>query len=264
MNVAHMRERLVEVGLNTFREYIKKRGAIGVFSKTTDSSFVEAAGLAGLDFIILDMEHGPANWERVHDHVRAARLTSMHPIVRVSGSDPHAIGSALDSGAAGIQVPNINNAHQAREVVRAARFSPQGDRGVCRFVRAAGYGAKDRVSYFNDSNEAIVVLQVEGMEGVRNLDSILGVEGFDVLFVGPYDLSQSIGRIGEVDSPEVVALIEEISVKAKARGVVLGTFCDGVDVAQGFRANGFGYLAYSVDVDIFRRGCRGIMEMLNE
>ena len=230
---------------------LNQRICTGVFSKTTDSSFVEAAGIAGLDFIILDQEHGPAGTETLYHHIRAASLTPMHAIVRVKGVDIHAIGSALDTGAAGVQVPNINTAEQAASAVKAARFYPHGQRGVCRFVRAAQYGNQDKSEYFTEANKAVVVLQVEGTEGVSNLDSILDVPGFDVLFVGPYDLSQSVGKPGEVSSPEVLKLMNEIAQKAQAKGILLGAFCDTPQNAKLLRESGFSYIAYSVDVNIF-------------
>lgn len=237
---------------------MKEGVATGIFSKTLDSAFVEAAGLAGLDFIILDTEHGPASLETLHNHVRAARLTAMHPVVRVKGIEAHAIGSALDAGAAGVQVPNINSAEQAREAVQAARFHPVGSRGVCRFVRAADFGDQDKASYFQEANQAVVILQVEGLEGVSNLDAILDVPGFDVLFVGPYDLSQSVGKPGEVDAPEVVTLMREIAGKAKAKDVLLGAFCDTPENAKLLRDEGFSYIAYSVDVNIFLEAIKNL------
>ena len=237
---------------------LKVTAAIGIFSKTTDSAFVEAAGIGGLDFIILDTEHGPASLETLHQHVRAARLTSMEAIVRVKGVEAHAIGSALDTGAAGVQVPNISNAAQAKAAVEAARFYPKGSRGVCRFVRAAHYGSQEKSHYFQEANKSIVVLQVEGLEGVNNLDAILEVPGFDVLFVGPYDLSQSVGKPGEVDAPEVIALMREIAGKAKAKGVLLGAFCDTPINAKLLRNEGFSYIAYSVDVNIFLEAIKNL------
>ena len=237
---------------------------IGIFSKTLDSAFVEASGLAGLDFIILDTEHGPASLETLHNHVRAAHLTAMHPIIRVKGVEAHAIGSALDTGAAGVQVPNINSAEQAREAVHAARFHPIGSRGVCRFVRTANFGEKDKASYFQEANQALLVLQVEGLEGVKHLNEILDVPGFDVLFVGPYDLSQSVGKPGEVDAPEVVSLMQDIARKASAKGVFLGAFCDTPNNAKILRKEGFQYLAYSVDVNIYLEACKKIKEVTDD
>src|SRR6056297_2134561 len=117
---------------------------IGIFSKTTDSNFIEAAGLGGLDFIILDKEHGPLNDEIIHHHVRAATLSNLKSIVRVRECNEAEIGAALDSGASGVQVPNISSAAMAQKAIEAARFAPDGLRGVCRFVRDAEFGNKDK------------------------------------------------------------------------------------------------------------------------
>lgn len=240
-------------------EKMKEASALGIFSKTTDSAFVEAAGYAGLDFIILDMEHGPISLEHLHNHVRAAEISNMASIVRVPQVDANAIGSALDAGASGVQIPNINNAQQARDAVNAARFYPKGGRGVCRFVRAAHYGTQDKSQYFQQANSKMVILQVEGVEGVENLDEILAVEGFDILFVGPYDLSQSVGKPGEVNAPEVLSLIGDIAANANEKSILLGAFCDTPENAKTLRDAGFSYIAYSVDVNIFAEAIKQLI-----
>ncbi|UCZ56942.1 hypothetical protein LGV61_01320 [Desulfurispirillum indicum] len=244
-------------------EKLRQNTCLGIFSKTTDSSMVEAAGFGGLDFIILDLEHGPISTETLVHHIRAARLTPMAPIVRVKGVDPHAIGAVLDSGAEGVQVPNINTPEQAEAAVKAARFYPSGCRGVCRFVRAAAYGSQKKQDYFQGANEKLVILQVEGMAGVRNLDAILDVPGFDVLFVGPYDLSQSVGKPGEVDSPAVLSLMAEIAAKARNKGILLGAFCDTQNNAELLKKQGFTYIAYSVDMNIYLEACRAVKQLLD-
>ena len=176
---------------------------LGIFSKTTDSSFIEAIGLSGLDFVIIDQEHGPVQRERLYDHIRAAKAGKIKPIVRVSGNNHNLIGSALDAGALGVQVPNISSAEEAKTAIDAARFYPIGNRGVCRFVSAASYGEKDKAEYFTESNKNLLILQVEGKEGVENLQEILSLKGFDILFIGPYDLSQSLGFPGQISHPKV-------------------------------------------------------------
>jgi 4-hydroxy-2-oxoheptanedioate aldolase len=234
------------------KDHLAERACMGIFSKTTDSALVEAAGKAGLDFIILDTEHGPASWETIHHHVRAAKLTGMASIVRVPGVNPHAIAMALDSGAIGVQVPNIATAEEAEIAVKAARFHPKGMRGVCRFVRAAEFGATEKVEYFKAESEKLLVLQVEGVEGVQNIDAILQVEGFDVLFIGPYDLSQSVCKPGEVESPEVIKHIITIANKCTATGKTLGIFCDSERQLERYRKLKMHYLAFSVDLSIYR------------
>lgn len=241
-----------------FREKLTNQVCFGIFSKTTDSAFVEAAGIAGLDFIILDMEHGPAGLETVHNHVRAARLTPMASIIRVKGIDPGDIGSALDTGADGVQVPNISTAQQAGAAVAAARFYPHGRRGVCRFVRAAHFGGMAQERYFQTANEKLLILQVEGQKGIENLDAILEVQGFDILFIGPYDLSQSIGRPGEVESKEVIEIMRNVAMKAKKNNVLLGAFSDTTERSRTLKDEGFAYIAYSVDINIYLAACREI------
>lgn len=253
-----MRSNGTETKRRSLRSRLNEESCLGIFSKTTDSAFVEAAGLAGLDFIILDMEHGPAGWDTIQHHVRSACITGVAPIVRVPGLDAHSIGAAFDAGAEGVQVPNISSGEQAAAVVAAARFHPLGGRGVCRFVRAAGYGSVAKETYFPRENEKLLVLQVEGLEGVRNLNEILAVEGFDVLFVGPYDLSQSVGRPGEVEAPEVRSLIEDIAKEANARGKTWGLFCDTPEALARYKSLGVPYLSYSVDVSLFREALQGL------
>jgi len=235
----------------------------GIFSKTTDSNLVEAAGRAGLDFIILDQEHGPITNERLHDHVRAARAAGMKAIVRVRELNHNAIGSALDAGADGVQVPNVATAEQARTAIDAARFHPDGHRGVCRFVKAAHFGTMDRNAYFTSANTQLLILQVEGTEGISNLDEILAVSGFDILFIGPYDLSQSLGYPGQIDHPEVIRFIRDVAEKAKAAKIRLGTFTDTIENARAMKALEFEYLAYSVDLNIFSTACTTILNQLN-
>jgi len=249
--------------LQSFKREIVKQPCIGIFSKTTDSNFVEAAGYAGLSFIILDIEHGIATQETISNHIRAAILSDLFPIVRVSGVNVHEIGVALDSGALGVQVPNISTAEQAKESIHAAKFHPKGMRGTCRFVRAANFGMIEKQDYFHDANESLVILQVEGVEGVNNLDAILDVSGFDVLFIGPYDLAQSIGKPGQVDSPEVLKLMRNIANKAKEKGVVVGAFSDNVKRNKSLMKEGFNFIACSVDVNIFSMAIHNLIEGKN-
>ncbi|WP_027875195.1 HpcH/HpaI aldolase family protein [Spongiibacter marinus] len=234
-----------------FKKKLGEEPCLGLFSKTLDSDFVAAVGYGGMDFIILDMEHGPVPLPTIHHHTRAAIMAGLVPVVRVKGVDSHAIGSALDAGALGVQVPNIATAEQAAVAVKAAKYHPNGMRGVCCYVKAADFGEQPKQDYLRKANNTLLILQVEGVEGIENLDAILDVDGFDILFIGPYDLSQSVGKPGQVDSPEVLDLMRRISSKAKAKGVLLGSFSDSLHRNASLKEEGFSYIAYSVDVNIF-------------
>lgn len=247
-----------------FRQKIARGPVFGPFMKTGDPAFVEAAGYAGCDFAILDREHGPSDLAMLQNHIRAAQLAGMLPVVRVRSLSETEISGALDIGAAGVQVPQVCNALQARKIVQAARFFPQGERGVCRFVRAAHYSALSREKYFEQANRALVIIQVEGIEAVAQLDEILGVEGIDILFIGPYDLSQSLGVPGQTMHPLVIDAMKKITRKAAGRGITVGTFTDSRETLKLWMEAGVKYLSYSVDVGIFSEACCRLQTQFEE
>lgn len=240
-----------ESKLKLFREKARASNVLGFFSKTSDSSMIEAAAYSGMDYVILDMEHGPIGTETLKHHVMACKASGLISIVRVEAFDSHHIGKALDLGANGIQVPSVTSSEQVRKVIDETKFHPIGHRGVCRFVRAANYSSMDRFEYFKDANESIVIIQLEGVEGVNAFDEIIEIPGVDIIFIGPYDLSQSIGFPGQITHPEVLSYIEKLHFKAAQNGIVLGTFCDTPELLCKWRDLGLGYLAYSVDIALF-------------
>jgi 4-hydroxy-2-oxoheptanedioate aldolase len=192
--------------------------------------------------------------------IRAAEIAGMIPIVRVPLETVSDIGRVLDIGAGGVQIPQICNASQARMAVEVSKFSPLGNRGVCRFVRAAKYSVMDRFEYFKKANEALVILQLEGKETIENLDEILEVKGVDVIFVGPYDLSQSLGVQGQVEHKLVAEKIEEINVRCREKGIATGVFVDSMGALEKWKKSGTQYLSYSVDVGLYAEYCRELIE----
>ena len=249
--------------IHSFKQKLAHGGVVyGPFMKTLDASFVEITGHAGFDFAILDMEHGPAGFADMQNLIRGATLSGLVSIVRTSDTSETAISRALDLGAGGIQAPQIQSADEARAVIRAAKYFPKGERGVCRFVRAAHYSSTPRNEYFAQANETLVILQVEGQKGLDALDDILGVEGFDILFIGPYDLSQSLGVPGDVANPKVVTTIKEITARARKAGVVTGVFADTFEAAGRWKSAGIQYISYSTDVGIYTEACKNILQNL--
>ncbi|MCX6142359.1 MAG: aldolase/citrate lyase family protein [Ignavibacteriales bacterium] len=224
----------------------------GPFIKLTDPAIVEIAGHAGFDFVIIDTEHGPASVETMQNLIRAAENVDIAPIVRVTENNPGQILRAMDVGAYGIQVPQISLKSDAEALIRAAKFHPAGERGVCRYVRAAKYSSMDRFKYFREANEeTLVIAHVEGLDGLANLPEIVQVDGLDVVFLGPYDLSQSCGVPGQVDHPKVIEAMMEAVRLAKNNGKIVGTFVESVEKAKDWTACGVQYISYSVDAGIF-------------
>lgn len=235
-----------------FRERIETpAGVFGPFMISGDPAFVEAAGYAGYDFVLLDMEHGPNTFEKLQQLIRAANVAGVMPVVRVPRGTDIWIDQALDVGAGGVMIPQIDTAEQARVAVSAAKFAPKGNRGTCRFVRSAGYGAVPGAEYFEKAQDTVVIVQAEGKKAVENLDEIMEVEGIDIIFVGPYDLSSSLGIIGQINHPRVMECIQDICDRANAKGIKVGCFADNVHSAKKLREMGVKFLGYSCDTAIF-------------
>ena len=248
--------------ISNFKEKIKSGPVFGPFSKSTDPAFIEIMGYSGFDFVILDMEHGPNGLLNMQNLIRAAQLTNIVPIVRVKEDNRSLMANVLDIGAAGIQVPHVKCAEDVKEIINMTKFSPLGSRGMCRFVRSADYSFINGKDYFKYANESLIIIQIEGKEGVENLDSIINQGGFDILFVGPYDLSQSLGVPGQIEHPLVEKTINEIVKKCKEKNIVVGNFNDDAQMAKKWIKLGMKYISYSVDTGIFSEGCKTIINNL--
>lgn len=235
----------------------------GPFLKITDPAVVEIMGFAGFDFVIIDEEHGPISVENAQNMIRAAESVNITPVIRVGNNDEALILRALDIGAQGIEIPQINSRSDAVRAVKSVKYSPQGERGVCRYVRAANYSSMDKFEYFKSANdETMIIAHIEGVEGINNLDEILSVSGIDVIFIGPYDLSQSLGIPGEVNHSLVVEKMKEVISKCNKKKIAVGTFADDVETAKSWISLGVQYMAFSVDVGIFYDTSKNILNKL--
>ena len=246
-------------------DLIKEKGfVIGPFMKISDPAMVEIAGFAGFDFVILDMEHGPVSLQQMQNMIRAAEVSGITPVIRTRDRIPESISQALDIGAQAVQIPQVTTAEEAHTVVQSAKFFPLGNRGVCRFVRAAGYSSVDRKEYFAKANTTQVIIQIEGVLGIKNFDTILEVPGVDILFIGPYDLSQSMGLPGEIDHPDVIAMMKELVRKANNAGKYIGIFTDTLANAKLWKEAGVHYLSYSVDVGLYFSICEHVVKEIRK
>ena len=224
---------------------------LGPFCKLTEPAIYELAGLAKFDFVIIDLEHGPISYETAQNLIRACELVGVSPVVRVPKNEEYLILKALDIGAHGVEVPEINTLEEAQRLSEASRYYPAGKRGVCRFVRAAEYSRMPKRDYFKFANQNVTVIaHLEGIEGVNNLDQILEVAGIDVIFIGPYDLSQSLGIPGQVHDQLVIETMSSIVGRAKAKGKAVGTFVESPEDAKAWIEKGVTYVSYSVDVGL--------------
>lgn len=222
---------------------------IGSFQSIDSPMVSEIMARAGMDFVLVDQEHGPLSARETMTCCMAAQQAGAASVVRVRENAESEIQRALDVGADAVEIPQVATLEDARAAVAAARFDPIGERGLNPYVRAGGYDGGPE--YTNRQNEEVVVIvHIEGEKGVVNLDDILDTAGIDVLFLGPYDLSQSIGIPGQVRDPRVEELMEEVCERAAKAGKVVGTYADDPEMAYRWIDVGAQYVAISVDAPV--------------
>lgn len=200
------------------------RVAFGTFVQINSAETCEIAARSGLDFVIIDMEHGSFGIEGAVNLIRAAEASHATPVVRIDEFRRSTVLKVLDAGAVGVLVPNVESASELQEVVKATRYAPNGTRGACPCVRAADHGLVSWVEHTRWCEDNILVMAlVETALGLANFDEIVSVPGLDVVAVGQFDLSVSMGYDGQHDHPDVLQRQATLIDTARAKGVaVLG------------------------------------------
>jgi len=222
---------------------------VGTFQIIDSAMVAEMVGVAGMDFVILDQEHGPLTADSSLAMCAAAAQGGADSIVRVRENSEAEVQRALDIGASGVEIPQIETRADAEAAVDHARFAPLGERGLSQYVRAGDYAGHDE--YPGSQNETVcLVVHIEGKTGVENIEEILTVEGIDVFFLGPYDLSQSLGIPGEVRDDRVEREMERVCDAAARLDKTVGTFADDVEMARQWIDAGVQYVALSVDAAV--------------
>jgi 4-hydroxy-2-oxoheptanedioate aldolase len=184
--------------------------AVGCAMMFVQPAIVEYLGRAGFDWVLFDGEHGPVSPESVELGVIAAENVGLTPLARVPVNRPEVILRFMDTGLAGVLVPHVDTADDARAAVRSIKYHPLGERGLAG-VRAAGYGAISQTEYVARANaETMLLVMIESVAAVENIEAIAAVEGLDVLNVGTSDLSQSMGRPGSKDDPELIEMVQTV------------------------------------------------------
>ena len=211
----------------------RKQVVVGTWVQTPSAEVVEILGWSGWDFVILDLEHGPYGAETLPHLVRAAETSGTAPLVRVPLEAAEQVGKALDLGAAGIVTPGVRSAEAAAEAIRLTRFPPRGTRSASLSTRQLRYSGRPFAELTAAGAPApLTVLQVEARLATSDLGSILAVEGLDVVFIGTYDLSTSLGLPGQFDHPTVRGAISEIVGRAGERGIAVGIWVPDADSAK--------------------------------
>lgn len=225
----------------------------GIWSVIPSATVAEIMGLSGLDFAILDMEHGMFDMATLDACIRAVEIAGSTPLVRLPGANAYAAQWALDMGAHGIVVPQVNDASEARSVVGSAKFSPAGFRGYNPFTRAAEYAnpPDNRTGKLDDTFSLTCVI-VESTRSLDELDAICATPGLDVVYVGIYDLSVAMGCNGNTRHPTVVAAAESAVTRIRAAGKAAGMMVRNAADIERALAIGANFLVHGVDTALIR------------
>jgi 4-hydroxy-2-oxoheptanedioate aldolase len=206
---------------------------------------------AGLDSMIIDMEHSSFGWPEMSAMVSVARASGLSPVVRIPEIRRETVLKPLDAGASGLLVPMVNTARQAEDAVRFARYPPAGARGAALRRPHSLYRALPAAEYLARANEEVaLILQIETPEALENVEEIASVDGVDALFVGPFDLSVNMGIPGKVWDPRIREAFSKVIAATKGAGIAAGIQTFDLDQAQELVAEGVRYLSFSGDVNL--------------
>jgi 2-dehydro-3-deoxyglucarate aldolase/4-hydroxy-2-oxoheptanedioate aldolase len=203
---------------------------------------------AGLDFVLIDMEHSGFSLVQVTDLLAWFKATPVTPIVRVPASEYHFVARVMDAGAQGVMAPSVGSVEQARAVINAMRYAPEGGRGLGLGGALNDFVPPDPVAYMKEANrDNICVCQIESRPGLENLEAIAAAPGVDVLWVGHFDLSNALGIVGQFEHPEFITAIKRVADACQKHGKLAGV--QPGDLKQARRWMDFGYNMISLGAD---------------
>ncbi|KQV22619.1 2-keto-3-deoxy-L-rhamnonate aldolase [Pseudomonas sp. Root329] len=245
----------MDMPVNTFKLRLKSGEAqIGLWLGLADPYCAELAANAGFDWLLIDGEHAPNDLRGMLGQLQAVAPYPSHPIIRPVIGDTALIKQVLDIGVQTLLVPMVESADQARELVRAIHYPPHGVRGVgSALARASRWNSIP--GYLDKADEQMCLLvQIENSEGLANLDSIAAVDGVDGVFIGPADLSASMGHRGNPGHPDVQAAIEDAIARIQKAGKAAGILSADQNLAKRYIELGAAFVAVGVDTTVLMRG----------
>jgi 2-keto-3-deoxy-L-rhamnonate aldolase RhmA len=253
-----------EMNVNAFRHMMSAAAGTppaGTWIMSASPLIAEAIGHAGYDWGVLDMEHTPIDLMTLVHLLQAVAGTPMRPIVRVPWNDAVMFKRVLDAGAQTLLVPFVQDAEQARAAVAATRYPPQGIRGMAGMSRASRFGTTPQ--FLNTANDAIsVIVQLETTHAIDNIDEIAAVEGVAALFIGPGDLSGTMGHVGQLTHPAVLERTRHAVARAAAAGKPIGTVGGTPEICALYRDMGFDFIAIASDLGLLMRSAQSALAAL--
>jgi 2-keto-3-deoxy-L-rhamnonate aldolase RhmA len=234
---------------------INNMDAFGFWQRIPSSVVAEIISLSSIDFVSIDMEHGVIDIADLRTIVPIYRSRGIPTVLRAASQNSAFISKVLDLGIDGIMIPQIQTAEEARAIVELSKYAPLGKRGLGGSCAADGYGELSVDEFIeSENNRVTTIIQIETEQAIRNLDEILEVEGIDLFYIGPFDLSQALGLPGKLDHPAVVCTIEELIHKIQHKGKKVGMHGPTLDFIKRWKEYGVRYFTYGMDSIILKQG----------
>jgi len=245
--------------MKNLKQRIRNGEAVnGCWLNLGSSITAEIVGQAGFDWVLIDLEHGAGEEKDVLSQLQALEHSNTAAIVRVESAERQRIHRVLDAGVEGVMCPHIDSTADARKVVDGLRYPPGGSRGVAKMVRASGFG-KNFAEYYSNANENIVgVVQIETPEALRHLDEIAAIDGVDVLFIGPADLTMSLGIFGQFDHHLFTDAVKATVAAAQKAGKAAGILIFNPDEYTRYYELGIRMIACGADATFVAEGSRNM------
>jgi 4-hydroxy-2-oxoheptanedioate aldolase len=246
------------------RNFLKEKLAqgqavIGTWSIIPSVVVTDIIASTKIDFIIIDSEHGPINFETAQNMVITCESRKVSPVMRVGGIIEADILKALDIGVHCVQIPNITTKRDIEKLIELVKYPPLGSRGFSPFTRAGNYSSENSKELVKAANENVLLaVHIEGKEAVDNIDEILKINELDIIFIGLFDISKSLGIPGEVNNLEILEILEKMANQINTAGKYPGTIVNSFDQLKKFLNYGIKYITYSVDCEILSSGYKQI------
>ena len=227
---------------------------IGTWSSLSSPNVINVLGTTGLDFVVIDMEHGSMSFETTENMVRSAEATGISPIIRTWDDDGQTLLRTLETGTMSVMVPHVKTAEDADRIAKACKYFPEGNRGLSPYTRVHDFTHEGiDISLQKANEETLVGILVEGKEGLASLENIVQVEGIDLIYLGLFDICQSVGLPGQVSHPDVLDEVERCREIISSNGIAPGSMATDINYIKMLKDKKYQFIAYLNDAAALKK-----------
>jgi 4-hydroxy-2-oxoheptanedioate aldolase len=247
------------------QKLLSGKPVLGTWSIIPSSITTDIIASTGLDFIIIDAEHGPISFETAQKMAIVCESRGVSPVMRLGSFNESDILKALDIGIHCIQIPNVKSINDVNKIVKFCKYPPQGERGFSPFTRAGNYSINNSTKLTKFSNKnTLIAINIEGTDAIENIDKILKVEEIDIIFIGLFDLSKALGIPGQVDNLKVQNHLKLLTNKILDSGKFPGTITTSKEKISSYLKLGIKYIVHLVDCEILSNSYREIKQLFDK